>query len=104
MGAWVLINDRWYKWWDGTASNLDIFDIGAPGAQVSFKAKLFDDHGGEEPVQGGSAPNMPIPDNRADGIIDTITLDQSATIAGVKVTLDISHTYRGDLRITLLTP
>ena len=92
------------KWWDGTASNLDILEITAPGATVSFKAKMFQDTGGSQPVQGESTPDLNIPDNRADGITDTIVLDQDATIAGTQVTLDISHTYRGDLRVTLVTP
>jgi M6 family metalloprotease-like protein len=92
------------KWWDGMASNLEIFEITAPGATVSFKAKLFQDDGSSQTVQGESMPGLNIPDNRADGITDTIVLDQGATIAGVQVTLDISHTYRGDLRVTLLTP
>lgn len=92
------------RWWDGTASNLDIFEIAEPGATVSFKAKLFQDDGGSQPVHGESTPDLSIPDNRADGVTDTIVLDQDATIAGVQVTLDISHTYRGDLRVTLLTP
>ena len=92
------------KWWDGTASNLDIFDISPPGAAVSFKAKLFEDDGGSTTIQGESTPDLNIPDNQAAGITDTIVLDQDATIAGIQVTLDISHTYRGDLRVTLLTP
>ncbi len=92
------------KWWDGTASNLDIFEIAAPSATVSFKAKLFQDDGGSQTVQGESTPDLRIPDYRADGITDTIAIEQDATIAGVQVTLDISHTYRGDLRVTLLTP
>ena len=92
------------KWWDGTASNLEIFEIAAPAASVSFKARLFQGGGGAQTVQGESTPGSDIPDNRTRGITDTIALDQDATIAGVQVTLDISHTYRGDLRVTLLTP
>lgn len=92
------------KWWDGTASNLDIFEIGAPGATVSFKAKLFEDDDGSQTVQGESTPDRTIPDHRSEGITDTIVIDQDAIIAGVEVTLDISHSYRGDLRVTLLAP
>ncbi|MCP3669607.1 MAG: M6 family metalloprotease domain-containing protein [Gammaproteobacteria bacterium] len=92
------------RWWDGTASNLDIQEIAAPGATMSFKAKLFQDDDDPHTVRGESTPDSNIPDNRADGITDTIVLDQDATIAGVKITLDISHTYRGDLRVILLTP
>ncbi|MBW7991254.1 MAG: M6 family metalloprotease domain-containing protein [Planctomycetes bacterium] len=89
------------KWWDGTASNLDIFEISVPGATMSFRTP---DGGGSQTVQGQSAPNLDIPDNKADGITDTIVINQDAIIAGVEVTLDISHSYRGDLRVTLLAP
>ncbi len=92
------------KWWDGTASNLDIFDITAPGSTVSFKARLSPGGGDVETVTGESAPGLAIPDRQAAGVTDVITLDQDVTIASVKVTLDISHTYRGDLRVTLLAP
>ena len=89
------------KWWNGTASNLEIFEISAPGDTVSFKTRLY---GGSQTIRGESAPGLGIPDNRADGITDTIAIDQDATIADVKVTLDIAHAYRGDLRVSLLTP
>jgi len=37
-------------------------------------------------------------------VTDTISIDQDEIIASVKVSLDITHTYRGDLQVTLLTP
>ncbi len=89
------------KWWDGTMSKLDIREISDPGAVISFQAS---DGGGLETVAGDSSPNLDIPDNRADGITDTIVLNEDAIITAVQVVLDISHTYRGDLRITLMTP
>jgi len=89
------------KWWDGTHSKLDIREITDPGAMMSFRTPNGE---GSQTVQGESTPDLNIPDNRSDGITDTIDLDQDATIAGVQVTLDISHPYRGDLRATLLTP
>ena len=94
------------KWWDGAASNLDIYDITGPGDTVSFKARLFQDvdGSGSLTIQGESSPNLNIPDNQAGGVSDSIVINQDATIADVKVTLNISHTYRGDLNITLLTP
>jgi M6 family metalloprotease-like protein len=91
------------KWWDGSASNLEIFEISAPDAAISFKARLAEDDGVHK-IQGESSPNLAIPDNRADGITDTIVIHQEATIVSTNVTLDITHTYRGDLRVTLLTP
>jgi M6 family metalloprotease-like protein len=92
------------KWWDGSTSKLDIFEITAPGAVVQFRTKLFEDGAGAQTIHGKSTPEAPIPDNNAAGITDTITIEQDAVIAGVKVPLDISHTYRGDLRVTLQTP
>ncbi len=89
------------KWWDGTMSKLDIREISAPGAVISFQAF---DNGGQQTVEGESTPNLDIPDNRADGIADTIVLNEDAIITAVQVGLDISHTYRGDLRVTLMTP
>ena len=91
------------RWWDGSASNLEILDISAPDTAVSFTARLSEGDG-EHRIQGESSPHITIPDRRAAGITDTIDLDQEGIILGVKVTLDITHTYRGDLRVTLFTP
>ncbi len=92
------------KWWDGTASNLDIFEIAAPGAMMRFRTKLSEDSADSQTIRRESIPGSNIPDNQADGVTDTIAIDQDAVIASVKVTLDITHTYRGDLRVTLLAP
>ncbi|SFB00990.1 M6 family metalloprotease domain-containing protein [Azotobacter beijerinckii] len=92
------------KWWDGTASNLDVFDISAPGAEMIFKTKLFEDGGGSQTVSVESTPGLDIPDNQAAGVADMIVIDQDVKIASIQVRLDISHTYRGDLRVTLLAP
>ncbi|MCB1678983.1 MAG: M6 family metalloprotease domain-containing protein [Halioglobus sp.] len=92
------------RWWDGSVSNLEIYDISLPGAVMTFKTRLFDDGGGSQSVRAESTPGLAIPDNQTSGVIDNITIDQDAIIVGVSVTLDITHTYRGDLRVTLLTP
>ena len=47
---------------------------------------------------------MPIPDDDAMGAQDLIEVDLSAPIAQLKVTLDIDHTWRGDLRVRLIGP
>ncbi len=92
------------KWWNGTASSLDIFEITAPGDTIQFRAKLFEDNAGAQTIHGKSTPEAPIPDNLASGVSDTITIAQDAVIASVKLPLDITHTYRGDLRVTLQAP
>lgn len=71
---------------------------------MRFRTKLSDDSAGSQTIRRESRPGYTIPDNKADGVTDTIAIDQDAVIVGVKVTLDITHTYRGDLLVTLLAP
>jgi M6 family metalloprotease-like protein len=97
------------KWWNGTSSNLGIDQVSASGASMSFRGRIG---GGVTPpppppppsVRHVSSPNKAIPDNNTAGISDTITVPESVTIAYLKVGLDITHTYQGDLRVTLTTP
>ncbi|MDJ0507843.1 MAG: S8 family serine peptidase [Crocosphaera sp.] len=51
-----------------------------------------------------SGPAKDIPDNSPVGIRDVIGFTESARISSIKVSVDITHTYRGDLRVTLLAP
>jgi hypothetical protein len=48
-----------------------------------------------------STPNLAIPDASPTGASSTINVTDGGSIADVKVTTDITHTYKGDLRITL---
>ncbi len=45
---------------------------------------------------------LPIPDNNAAGVSSAIVVDNGGTINALAVTVDISHTYRGDLRVKLV--
>lgn len=60
------------------------------------------------PPSGGTAhsyssmPSVAIPDNSPAGVSDAIQVADTGTVASVKVTTDITHTYRGDLRVTLV--
>jgi subtilisin-like proprotein convertase family protein/C1A family cysteine protease len=47
---------------------------------------------------------LPIPDDDAEGIVSTIEVDQPGTIGNVFVELDITHSYIGDLTVTLVGP
>lgn len=44
---------------------------------------------------------LAIPDADANGIASTIEVDAAGAITGATVTVDITHTYRGDLRVIL---
>ncbi len=87
--------------WDGRDSGLVISDIGVPGPTIGFRI------GATPPVviaEGEVAPNAPIPDATAAGVSSAIPIADSGTVAGIRVGLDISHTYIGDLWITLTSP
>ncbi len=48
-----------------------------------------------------STAAVSIPDNDPAGVRSTIAVPDSGTVGSVKVTLDITHTYRGDLSVVL---
>lgn len=54
--------------------------------------------------QGSSSPGTSIPDRDDTGIKDTIDCDKNFSISSIKVSVDITHTYIGDLRLTLISP
>ncbi len=50
------------------------------------------------------SPALAIPDNNPAGITSSIDINEDGTINSVEISVDISHTYRGDLLVSLLTP
>lgn len=53
---------------------------------------------------GSSSPNTSIPDDDPAGVLDVIDCDQQINLDSISIGVDISHTYIGDLRITLFSP
>ncbi len=51
-----------------------------------------------------STPQFDIPDADTQGVQDHITVHDSFELTGVKVTVDIQHTFIGDLSIQLISP
>ncbi|MFQ6102180.1 MAG: proprotein convertase P-domain-containing protein [Anaerolineae bacterium] len=47
---------------------------------------------------------LDIPDNDVDGVISTINVPDSLTVGDANLTLNITHTYDGDLRAYLVSP
>jgi subtilisin-like proprotein convertase family protein len=58
----------------------------------------------EEVVREDSSPALAIPDNNAAGVRDSINIQTALTISAIKVSVDITHTFIGDLRLTLTAP
>jgi len=51
-----------------------------------------------------SRPGLAIPDNNSTGVRDSIQVAQAGTLATLKVGVEIRHTFRGDLVVTLIAP
>lgn len=56
---------------------------------------------GDTAHQYNATPNASIPDNSTTGVSSTIEVADSGTITDAKVTVAITHTYIGDLKVTL---
>ncbi|MGD8567403.1 MAG: M6 family metalloprotease domain-containing protein [Gammaproteobacteria bacterium] len=89
------------RMWDGSDSGMVLYDVSAPGQQMSFKS-------GEAPVStrvtAMAEPDLLIPDNDPQGISTPINVSASGQLASIRVQVDISHTYRGDLEVELEAP
>ena len=59
---------------------------------------------GDQIFQGSSSPDKSIPDNNSRGIKDKIISQDDFAIDAIKVNVNITHTYIGDLRVTLISP
>lgn len=92
------------KWWNGTSSNLTIDQITAAGTSISFRSLLGPIIAPPQTISKVSAPARAIPDNNPAGITDAIPVAEALTLATIKVGVDITHPFRGDLRVVLTTP
>ncbi len=88
--------------WDGSDSGLVVSDIGAAGDEMSFRVGA--DVASSAGARGESIAHRLIPDNDSDGIHDGITLSERGTVSAVTVEVDITHSWIGDLRVSLLSP
>jgi serine protease len=53
---------------------------------------------------GAAQPNLAIPDNNPEGVVSHIDIPTSGPVEALTVGVDITHTYRGDLVVTLISP
>ncbi len=59
---------------------------------------------GQKAFKRASSPHLEIPDNDPEGIRDSVSFSEAANLSSVKVAVDISHSFIGDLRLTLVAP
>lgn len=93
------------QWWDGSSSGLEIRAISASGPVMKYGV------GGAgaavtQAFTGASTPGADIPDNSQQGVSDVVKLTGTAgaLVGSVKVAVEVSHPYRGDLQVDLVAP
>jgi extracellular elastinolytic metalloproteinase len=81
---------------------------GARSTGASLTGIVGDDTTPPSAPEGGNrveaSPNAAIPDANPAGIQSALIFDRTGAIGEIAVDVDIRHTYRGDLRVTLLAP
>ena len=86
--------------WDGSDSGLTVLDIGKPGKIISFRI-------GRSTVSkaGGEAREaVSIPAADPSGASSKILIHQTGKVKSIEITVDITHTYIGDLQVELQAP
>jgi subtilisin-like proprotein convertase family protein len=73
-------------------------------AAVAEALRLAGETPGNNAIIKSSTPSKAIPDNNPIGVSDIIVIDEGETVASVKVDLDITHPYIGDLTVRLTSP
>ncbi len=62
------------------------------------------DLAGTPQTEWETSPGLEIPDNDRRGVVSELEVDGVGELQDIEVTVDITHTYRGDLRVELVTP
>lgn len=94
------IDPKHGKYIDGYSK---IYGYGRINAYKALKAVMDDINPGI--IEKSISSEVAIPDNDLNGIVSTIQIDEEGIIESVEaVSVDISHTYRGDLFVSLISP
>lgn len=92
---------------DGDDSGITLRNIqrNPDSGNITLNIGLGDDkESSSDLIEKNTQPNASIPDNREKGVESNIVIDNEGMIRQIAVTLDISHTYIGDLRLELKSP
>jgi cysteine-rich repeat protein len=86
---------------DGTVEGVEECDdgntMGGDGCSAMCTVETPD-------ASASSSPGTAIPDDDLTGIDDTVTISGCSTISNINVDIDITHTWRGDIDLTLTSP
>lgn len=89
------------KEWDGRESGLVISDLSESGSTITFRVGQTSP---SQTILEEISPNLNIPDNNSGGVTSTINISSSGVVLRIKVNVEITHTYIGDLIATLISP
>ncbi len=89
------------RMWNLSESGLIISDISDPGEVISFQTGPVKSG---KSARGEAVPAAVIEDDNPEGLSSIISIAESGKISAVRVSLDITHTYIGDLRVELISP
>ncbi|MEK6300588.1 MAG: M36 family metallopeptidase [Acidobacteriota bacterium] len=78
-------------------ANADVGTLRRWGLEMNLEATT-------QTVHQEASPGLAIPDNVPAGVSSSITIGQAGTAQGLKVGVDITHTFIGDLRVELVAP
>ncbi|MCK6546957.1 proprotein convertase P-domain-containing protein [Myxococcota bacterium] len=120
-GEWIGESKRrhpdflWYSYSNSAYSSAsdDQWDGDNPSIRYSYWKQILtlaqrvpesgggNSGGSTEPVRASVSPALAIPDNVAAGVTSSLEITESVSPTAVRLTVDITHTYRGDLRVVL---
>jgi subtilisin-like proprotein convertase family protein len=83
---------------------LEVKDLAAADSGQLAKWELELAFATDEIVEVSEAPGVMIPDDTAAGIERTLAVTGGGKIGELQVSLDITHTYIGDLQVALVSP
>lgn len=90
--------------WDGADTGLIIHNISAAGPLMQFSTGAQPYNPTVGSVTGESYPDLLIPDNKPEGVRDSITFIGEGIIKAITVSVEILHTYEGDIQLSLVSP
>jgi extracellular elastinolytic metalloproteinase len=78
-------------------ANADVGTLRRWGLEMNLEATT-------QTIHQEAAPGLAIPDNVPAGVSSSIPIGPAGTAKGLKVSVDITHTFIGDLRVELVAP
>jgi extracellular elastinolytic metalloproteinase len=100
LGLANLLGDQAQGNW-----TLHIADLaGVDAGKLRRWSLEFDLETSTQTIQKEASPAVTIPDNNPTGVSSSIAIAQSGAVRGIKVSVDITHSWIGDLRVELIAP